>query len=132
MTGADFITLAEKLAASGDEVSLRSAVSRAYYGAFHLAREFLESIQRPVPRNANAHGQIARQLQHSQHPDACRAGSLLADLHSDRIRADYRLDYPQAGTELFAKRCLKTAREIQTAISACQDEPARSEIRGKL
>ena len=50
MTGDDFIILAGRLATSADEASLRSAVSRAYYGAFHLALRFLEDIERPVPK----------------------------------------------------------------------------------
>ena len=41
MNGDDFIQLAGKLATSADPASLRSAASRAYYGAFHLAGEFL-------------------------------------------------------------------------------------------
>jgi hypothetical protein len=34
----------------------------------------------------------------SGHPDAYRAGSLLGDLHTDRIKADYRLDDTRVGT----------------------------------
>ena len=61
MTGDDFIHLAGKLATSVDEAALRSAVSRAYYGAFHLALQFLEDIERrDGPRNWNR----ARELPH--------------------------------------------------------------------
>jgi hypothetical protein len=84
MTGDDFIHLAGKLATSADEAALRSAVSRAYYGAFHLAQQFLEDIERPIPRNAQAHVQAARTLQNSAHRDAYRAGSLLGDLHTEK------------------------------------------------
>lgn len=46
MTGNEFIELAGKLvAASGaDESSLRTAIGRAYYGAFHLATSFLNEL----------------------------------------------------------------------------------------
>lgn len=132
MTGSDFIALAEKLATSQDEASFRSAASRAYYGAFHLVREFLENIQRSVPRNANAHVLLARQLQRSGQSDAYRAGSLLGDLHSRRIKADYRLEDRRAGTLPFAQFCIDAAKEIESAICVCQAEPARSEIRAKL
>jgi uncharacterized protein (UPF0332 family) len=37
MTGRDFIACAERLAQNSAEAELRSAVSRAYYGAFHEA-----------------------------------------------------------------------------------------------
>ena len=40
----DFITLARRLGNNQDEVSLRSAVSLAYYGAFHFAGEQLERL----------------------------------------------------------------------------------------
>ncbi len=132
MTGDDFIALADKLGSNQDEASLRSAVSRAYYGAFHLAREFLEAIRRPVPRNVNAHVEVARQLQRSGQRDAYRAGSLLGDLHSKRIKADYRLDDQRVGTIPFTELCIETAREIQSAIKACHTEPARGEIQSRL
>jgi len=41
MTGPDYITFAAKLAATyAEAASCRSAISRAYYGAFHLANYF--------------------------------------------------------------------------------------------
>jgi hypothetical protein len=42
MNSADFISLAIKLSNSQQEVELRTAVSRAFYGAFHSVRELLE------------------------------------------------------------------------------------------
>jgi uncharacterized protein (UPF0332 family) len=46
MTGLDFIALAGKLAASpnADGATVRTAVSRAYYGAFHLTKAFLRDL----------------------------------------------------------------------------------------
>jgi uncharacterized protein (UPF0332 family) len=41
MMGRDFLVLAKKLAAGGTEADWRSVVSRAYYAAFHVARELL-------------------------------------------------------------------------------------------
>ena len=132
MTGDDFLILAGKLATNSDEASLRSAVSRAYYGAFHLAIQFLDDIERPVPQNANAHVYVARQLQRSGQPDAYRAGSLLGDLHTERIKADYRLNNPRIGTTAFAKRCVERASEIQGSLKRCRAEPACSEIKAQL
>ena len=132
MTGDDFINLAGKLATSTDEASLRSAVNRAYYGAFHLALAFLEDIERAVPRNANAHVQVARKLQSAGQADAYLAGSLLGDLHTERIKADYRLDHKQIGTSAFARICVETASEIQAALTRCRAEPARSEIKARI
>lgn len=46
MTGDDFIQFAGKIAVlpSSDAAALRTAVSRAYYGAFHLAKELLRDL----------------------------------------------------------------------------------------
>jgi hypothetical protein len=54
MTGDDFIAFSGKLAANpaAGEAGFRSASSRAYYGAFHLAMAFLAEIGTPVPANA--------------------------------------------------------------------------------
>ena len=130
MTGNEFLILAGKLTTSADEASLRSAVSRAYYGAFHLSTQFLEDIERPVPKNAHVY--VARQLQRSGQADACRAGSLLGDLQSKRIKADYRLDDSRIGTSAFARLYVEWASEIQTALIKCQIEPVRSEIQAGL
>jgi uncharacterized protein (UPF0332 family) len=53
----DFISLAGKLAANAnaDEATYRTAVSRAYYGAFHLAATFLAELGFAAPRMANVH-----------------------------------------------------------------------------
>ena len=37
----EFLRLAESYATGRSEADLRSAVSRAYYAAFHVAREFM-------------------------------------------------------------------------------------------
>lgn len=50
MNPADFIALAVKLSNSQEEADLRTAVSRAYYGAFHSARQLLEECGIGFPR----------------------------------------------------------------------------------
>jgi hypothetical protein len=62
--GNDFIHLAGKMCVLGDadEASFRTATGRAYYGAFHLAKWYLDELGFPVPRNENAHGFVQNQL----------------------------------------------------------------------
>ena len=55
MTGREFLTVARQLAGASTEAEWRSAISRAYYAAFHVAREFLEELQFVVPRADRAH-----------------------------------------------------------------------------
>ena len=44
MNGRDFLDVANDLLASPREAAWRSAVSRAYYVAFHVARELLGDL----------------------------------------------------------------------------------------
>jgi hypothetical protein len=53
----EYIVLADELAGHGSEASRRSAVSRAYYGAYNPARRWLEANVGPVDRWA-AHRQV--------------------------------------------------------------------------
>jgi uncharacterized protein (UPF0332 family) len=58
MTGADFIELAGKLLASAripTEAACRTAISRSYYGAFHLARAFFADMGIATARD---HGDV--------------------------------------------------------------------------
>lgn len=57
MTWEEYIVLADGLAGQGSEASKRSAVSRAYYGAFNTARRWLEANVRPVSDRA-VHKQV--------------------------------------------------------------------------
>lgn len=51
MTGRKFLDLASQFAASDAEEWRRTAVSRAYYGAYHLALELVRSCGIVVPKH---------------------------------------------------------------------------------
>jgi hypothetical protein len=70
MDGNDFIALAGKLAVApaAGEATYRTVVSRAYYGAFHLARSFLVELGFVPLGNANVHGFVRHYLNGSKHP----------------------------------------------------------------
>jgi hypothetical protein len=55
MTGRDFLAVARRLVAEPTEADWRTAVSRAYYAAFRVARDLLESLSFRVPRADRAH-----------------------------------------------------------------------------
>ena len=131
MDAVDFISLAGKLAASAKagEATYRTSASRAYYGAFHLAAAFLAELGFSAPRTANVHVFVQHHLHGSGHPSACRAASLLADLHAMRNRADYQLSNQTVGTQAVAKLCVETAHEIQTSLLACAQSPNRKQVR---
>jgi uncharacterized protein (UPF0332 family) len=130
MDGNDFIALAGKLAAppAADEAACRTAISRAYYGAFHVARSLLTELGFAAVGNANVHGFVQHYLNGSGDPQACRAASLLSHLQMARNKADYRLDDRQFGAR-EAMLIVERAHLAVSAIDACRAEDERETIR---
>jgi uncharacterized protein (UPF0332 family) len=67
MTGREFLTLAKQLAGGATEAEWRSAISRASYAAFHVARALLEDLRFAVPHADRAHVYLSRRLSNSGH-----------------------------------------------------------------
>lgn len=98
MRSLDFITQARRLGRNQDEVSLRSAASRAYYGAFHFAGERLEQLTADSP---NPFQWAGRRKSHLGLREEWRTrwdnightiANLLLHAHDLRKKADYDLD----------------------------------------
>jgi uncharacterized protein (UPF0332 family) len=82
----DFLELAENLAArQNDEAAARTAISRAYYAAFHAGRDYLVRAGIPLDRSRNAHFQVRDVLRE----ESAHIGQDLEQLHFWRKRADY-------------------------------------------
>jgi len=125
MDAQDFIDLSTKLAGMG-KAGARSAVSRAYYGAFHLAIETLDEAASSPHANGKAHNLVPIFLKCAGHRDGTAAGNLLADLHSDRVKVDYKLENESVETLSFAQLGVETAQKICTHLQAfrqaCADD----------
>ncbi len=104
---------------------VRSATSRAYYGAYHRAIEVFGRLQIVLPKNNHA---IAREcLLLSKNDHASAAAKDLNDLQSRRIAADYRLPDLSVERINFAEASItlakKAVRHLQHFSDACdQDE----------
>src|SRR5262249_45562525 len=94
MNERDFLTLAATLAGGPTEAEWRTAVGRAYYAAFHVARRLLEDLGFTVPRADRAHGYLGLRLQNCGDLPAQQAGADLDGLRRLRNRADYDLHHP--------------------------------------
>jgi hypothetical protein len=90
--GEDFLRLADAWAQGANEAIWRSAVSRAYCGGFHVARDFLASLGFRVPRADQAHAYLWRRLMNCQDTQVEKVGSTLNQLRGDRNWADYRIE----------------------------------------
>lgn len=90
----EYIVLAEDLAAHGSEAWQRSAVSRAYYGAFNSARRWVEANLGSVD-NGSAHRRVWRTfIANAERGQDARAawmtvGRLGDELRRLRNQADY-------------------------------------------
>ena len=130
MNGAEYIDFAAKIAATySHAASCRSAISRAYYGAFHLAKSLLDQLGSGPPRNANAHVFVQHRLANCGHVHAIEAGQLLGDLHTDRLTADYNLRKREVETISYARAAVVAARRIQNLIESCEHDEDRQQMR---
>jgi len=126
MTARDFLTLAGRLAAGTEEAEWRTAVSRAYYATFHIARAFFHDLGFRVPREERAHKYLSFRLMNAGNPDAAFAGTQLDRLRGDRNAADYDLTRPIHAAQ--AVRLVQLAEEIVDRCDALRHDPVRKEI----
>ncbi len=89
-----FRDLAAKLAGRAEPAPAehRSAMSRAYYAAFHVAAALLREWHFKVPENADGHGEVQDLLTDSGDPRMMQVASELGTLRTKRNQADYKLD----------------------------------------
>jgi hypothetical protein len=136
MTPDDLIQLAGNLAVNprlGEgEARFRSSISRAYYGAFHLAATLLREFQIGVRRNQTGHHQIYRCLIGCGHPTAVYAAQPLAELRSERNGADYDLSDKRYADQLLAADCVKMAHEVRAALEVCRQPAERPAVEQAL
>lgn len=122
----DFLVLARVWSKAGTEGEWRSAASRGYYAAFHVARQLLLDLGFAVPRAERAHAYLWLRLSNSGHPDVVQAGSNLNDLRGERNRADY--DGKRAFHAATADRLVQMAEQIIQVLDAARNEPIRTSI----
>jgi uncharacterized protein (UPF0332 family) len=109
-----FLTLAESLAEESSEAAWRSAVSRAYYAAFHVVWDFFATLRFAVPKADRAHAYLCLRLSNSGRSELVRAGQILQDLRGRRNIADY--DRQRRVARPHADKAIADAREILSTI----------------
>ena len=124
---ADFLALAQALQSNPEvpgpqEAALRSAVSRAYYAAFHLVGDVARSEGWLPTYSGQDHKGLPQDLRHSRYstPLHRRIATQLERLCDDRRQADYddSLSNPAflAGTALTrADRVLKDLEALRSS-----------------
>ena len=91
-----------------DEACYRSAVSRAYYAAFHAMRNAIRDA-RQSPLFDPGHLDLCRWLRDAKGKTKL-SGELLNELREMRVTADYKLDAPMQDKEIKAR--IRDARDV--------------------
>jgi uncharacterized protein (UPF0332 family) len=126
MNWRDFLLLANRLAAGPAEADWRTAVSRAYYAAFHVAHGLLTDLNFTVPRADRAHQYLVYRLSNSGEAVVEQAGRDLDTLRRLRNRADYD-EFP-ALTQAQAAAAVQMTANIIQALDDARREPVRTSI----
>lgn len=129
MTGADFQNLAARLAAETSPAALRTATSRAYYGAFHVACEMLRDAGIVLPKDAARHEKVPQILGASGDPDVIATASKLGALRVNRNEADYQLDKVRPENQAAVLLHVQVAAEIIACIQQCNAGGPKAGIR---
>jgi len=127
MKAVEFLAFSLKvLKEDASPAGLRSAISRAYYAAFHAAREFLEGMNiSGLSKGPGAHGDAPKLLVRTGDPAIDQVGHDLAHLHGERISADYRMDQSHIEKLEVAAALVNQASEVIATLRKCSVEATR-------
>jgi len=108
----EFIELSEKLIDNfKDQASFRTSISRAYYGAFCLARDKKQINS----TDKNVHKIVIETFQKSSNINEKKVGKILYDLRKSRNEADYQTN--KSFDLNNTKRIIQKSREIVNLLS---------------
>jgi uncharacterized protein (UPF0332 family) len=126
MIGSDFLPLASRLAAASSEPEWRTAISRAYYAAFHIARQLMEELGFRVPWADRAHAYLTMRLNNCGEVQIQHAASDLHSMRSLRNQADYDLQRPIRQAVAIAQA--QISQQIIQTLTLAKQEPVRTSI----
>lgn len=111
----EYLSLAKQLAgktlmSANEEARLRSAISRGYYAAFILARNYLRDYQGITIPVQQTHQFVINQFRHSSDLLKQRIGKDLSRLRFNRNQADY--DDNIDNLPAITTRMLKLAEQV--------------------
>ena len=98
-TWADYLVLAEELSGRTEEHCLRTAIGRAYYYAFHLARQRVIDNEFHITRGEDSHKQVWEKFANSPDFQCKKLYDLAKILKDKRQQADYNESFPRIHAE---------------------------------
>ncbi|MCK4292512.1 MAG: hypothetical protein KAY65_04900 [Planctomycetes bacterium] len=130
-----FLDLANDLCKqSNNEAALRSAVSRGYYGLFHLIKRFVEDNVQTLTKDAESHRKVYQYLNNCGLREIEEVAGNLNELRDDRNDADYDLKIDKfQDANIVVLVFLKARSAYKTFEEFCKNsENRRKLVRGIL
>jgi hypothetical protein len=115
-----YFVLAEELAKRDDEASKRTAISRAYYSAFHDAMARAETTCGPKD-GGNSHDWCWNRYLYTDHENCKKVGIEGNRLKGKRVWADYNAE-PQKRLADYVTAALDTAQRLKKEIASLSPE----------
>lgn len=128
----DFLRVANDLAKSDEAAELRSAVSRAYYAAFHVARKLLVDMGFEISKGPAAHGDVCKYLGNAANPTVEHAGNNIGDLKGWRNQADYELDLVEHENSRSVQNIVLITEQIIEDLEECCNGLNRDQIKSAI
>jgi uncharacterized protein (UPF0332 family) len=118
---ADYLTLATTLSANADEASRRSAISRAYYSAFHAATLHAKANG----YNERSHGRLWKMYQSDSDVNSRRLSAIGNQMKKAREDADYVAHVARIGDVMTAQLTQATQFvRVLTRVPATSPQPS--------
>jgi len=126
----DFHYLATNLVNNGlFPAEFRTAVSRAYYAAFNLGVDLLDSMGFPLRGQFDVHAQVYRYFHNSGNPRLMEAARRLQELKTSRKHADYDLNRTDVEKKDVVRTLVMSAGRVIETLRDCCNGPARNDIK---
>lgn len=97
----------------------RSAISRAYYAAYHVGLEFLNKMGFSISKNSEAHDAVCWHFNNSGDEDLKKIATKIGELRAKRNQADYQLNRTDVESKENAKLYVMSAGRIIESIEKC-------------
>ena len=120
MKSEEFLAFASKVAILHPQpAGIRSAISRAYYAAFHGCVQLLRTLSIPVDAR---HGSVWIDYDAAPFQESRTIGQHLKELHSWRVSADYQLERTDVEEPSHAILCVETAGQVLSLVATLQEK----------
>ncbi len=132
MDGKNFINTAQKLLQIRDEPALRSAVSRAYYAAYHCCTALARQLGFQFDKDSPSHERIYQYLRNCGISEIENTAEDLRRLRRRLNGADYDMAITEFQNHVACQWDVVNAQSIISLVEKYNQEPLRTQLRNGL